>query len=144
MNGDDVKRIRDALGEARGRRVSQGEFAAIIGLAGANAGDHVRGFEDESRPISGPVATALRYLSQGLPGFRGDLPEYSFQAVYQHAGTPRHAQVISRYWWPRFVAPIVKNARGFGVLGDVQWIDEPGDQADWVLERCREAFMLDD
>ena len=76
-----------------------------------------------------PPCRPQSYLSQGLPGFRGDLPEWSYQ------------QVFHRYWWPRFIARIGERA-GHSVIETVTWVDEPGDHADRVLVAAREAFML--
>jgi hypothetical protein len=91
----------------------------------------------ESEGASGPLAVALRYLSQGLPGFRGDLFEWSYQATFHE----RWPTLLMRYWWPRFTAPI---ARGYGParIDFVRWIDEPGDCEAMILKAACETFRL--
>jgi hypothetical protein len=73
----------------------------------------------------GPEAVALSYLSQGLPGFRGDIPEWSYQQAF-HAKAVRGLQILPRYWWPRFVARIGQHG-GHGCIETVSWVDEPCD-----------------
>jgi transcriptional regulator with XRE-family HTH domain len=60
VTGADVKRIREALGETLGRRVSQRDLGLALGLAPANAADTVRRWEHEGP--SGPAAVALELL----------------------------------------------------------------------------------
>src|SRR3954451_22159479 len=103
MTGADVKAIRNALSEATGRRVSQYDLGIILGLSVDNAARLVRKWEEEE--ASGPAAMALRYLSQGLPGYRGELREWSYQHEF-HASAARGLQVLHRQWWPRFVARV--------------------------------------
>ena len=43
----------------------------------------------ENEGASRPEAVALSNLSQGLPGFRGDLPEWSYQQAFHAKGTWR-------------------------------------------------------
>jgi hypothetical protein len=76
LSGDRVKRIREAYSEATGAPVGPEEFAAAFDLPAAGERDGV----------SGAAALALRYLSQGLPGFRGKLSEWSFQGLIGHHG----------------------------------------------------------
>jgi hypothetical protein len=83
-------------------------------LGGGDASRIVREWEDKQP--SGPAAVALSYLSQGLPGFRGNLPEW-------------------------FVATIGQSG-GHGVIDHVIWIDAPGDHAEKTLAAAREAFRL--
>jgi hypothetical protein len=136
MDGSAVKRIREALGQAMGREVSQLDLGVMLGLNLASL--EVTKWEEEG--ASGPEAVALSYLSQGLPGFRGDLPEWSYQQAF-HARGLRGLQILTRYWWPRFVAAIGES-RGHGVIDRVMWIDAPGDYAEKTLSAAREAFRL--
>jgi hypothetical protein len=71
MTGADVKAIGNALSDATGRRVSQYDLGVMLGLSVDNAARLVRKWEEEEP--SGPAAIALRYLCQGLPGYRGGL-----------------------------------------------------------------------
>jgi hypothetical protein len=82
-----------------GREVSQLDLGLMLGLNLASV--EVTKWEDEG--ASGPEAVALSYLSQGLPGFRGDLPEWSYQQTFHAKGT-RGLQILTRYWWPSLVA----------------------------------------
>jgi hypothetical protein len=136
VQATEVRRVREALSEAMGREVSQLDLGLMLGLNLASV--EVSKWEDEG--ASGPEAVALSYLSQGLPGFRGDLPEWSYQQSFHAKGT-RGLQILTRYWWPRFVARIGERA-GHGVIDEVFWVDEPGDGAERVLASAREAFML--
>ena len=119
-----------------GREVSQLDLGVMLGLnlASVEAGK----WEDEG--ASGPEAVALSYLSQGLPGFRGNLPEWSYQQAF-HAKGVRGLQILTRYWWPRFVARIGERA-GHSVIETVTWVDGPGDHAEETLAAAREAFRL--
>lgn len=72
--------------------------------------------------LEGAGALALRYMSQGLPGFRGSLSEWSFQRTFHNNDKPD--QVLCRLWWPRFVAQIA-HVHGRSQLGRVLWIDDP-------------------
>ena len=65
---------------------------------------------------------------RGLPGFRGDLPEWSYQQAFHAKGT-RRLQILTRYWWPRLVATIGQSG-GHGAIDHVTWIDAPGDRAE--------------
>jgi hypothetical protein len=136
MDGSEVRRIREALGQALGREVSQLDFGVMLGLNLASVA--VGMWEDEGP--SGPEAVALSYLSQGLLGFRGDLPEWSYQQAF-HAKGVRGLQILTRYWWPRFVARIGERA-GHSIIETVTWLDEPGDHAEETLAAAREAFRL--
>jgi hypothetical protein len=73
----------EALGQAMGREVSQLDLRVVLGLNLASV--EVGKWEDEG--ASGPEAVALSYLSQGLPGFRGDLPEWSYQQAFHAKGS---------------------------------------------------------
>lgn len=64
MTGADVKRIRLALEEAAGGRLTQRGLGLLLGLAEKNAADTVRKWED-SAP-SGPAATALSLMADIL------------------------------------------------------------------------------
>ena len=91
MNGTEVKRVREAMG----REVSQ--------LDGLNlASVEVSKREDEG--ASGPEAVALSYLSQGLLGFRGDLPECRISKPFI-AGAANSDPVlvasVRRHDWPK-------------------------------------------
>lgn len=65
MNGDQVKAIREALGVALGRRISQADLAHLLKLAPANGKDVVRSWEDGKKEVSGPAAVALQLLGYG-------------------------------------------------------------------------------
>jgi hypothetical protein len=136
MDGNEVRRIREALGQAMGKEVSQLDLGVMLGLNLAS----VEVGKWEAEDASGPEAVALSYLSQGLPGFRGDLPEWSYQQAF-HAKGLRGLQILTRYWWPRFVAKIGERA-GHGVIETVNWIDAPGECAETSLAAAREAFRL--
>jgi hypothetical protein len=60
MTGDELKQLRADLGEAIGRRLSDSDMAALIGLADPkrNGKDTYRKWEDGAGP-SGPVTTLL-------------------------------------------------------------------------------------
>jgi hypothetical protein len=66
IDGSEVKRIREALGQGMGREVSQLGLGVMLGLNLASL--EVTKWEDEA--ATGPEAVALSYLSLGLPGFR--------------------------------------------------------------------------
>ena len=74
LSGDALRRIREAFSEATAMPIDEATFAARFGLP-ANS---------ERDGVNGPGALGLRYLSQGLPGFRGSLPEWSYQRSYHH------------------------------------------------------------
>jgi uncharacterized protein (DUF433 family) len=111
---DYLSLVHDALNEASGRQLSAEEFAAIA-----------------------TSEMAARYLAQGLPGFRGDLPEWSYQATFHE----RWPTVLVRHWLPRFRAS-VERTFGPAHIGFVTWIDDPGDQAAAILKAACEAFIL--
>jgi hypothetical protein len=139
MTPADIRRIRSALSEASGRDWTLGDLALQLGTSP----DVIRRWEDGSEIVPGLAEVALKYLSKGLPGFRGDLPEWSYQAEFHHRGLPEHADIITRYWWPRFAAPVVDRLKPGGAkLGQITWFDDPCDQRESVLGRCREAFAL--
>lgn len=138
MKGDEVKKIRYALSEAVGRRMSQHDLAAVLGLTGSTGPDTLRSWEDGSRDVSGPGALALRYLSQGLPGFRGDVPEWSYQREFHHD----HANVIVRHWWPRFVVNVKRPSTAPPFLDTPRWIDDPLFRREAIVAACCEAFRL--
>jgi hypothetical protein len=48
-----------------------------------------------SEGASGPEAVAFSYLSQGLPGFRDDLPEWSYLQAFHSEGL-RGLQILTR------------------------------------------------
>jgi hypothetical protein len=60
MTPDDVKKIREALGEVVGRRISQHDLGLALGLAPASAGRSVR--EWETSGPTGPAAAALGFM----------------------------------------------------------------------------------
>jgi len=128
---DEIRRIREALAVAAGCSISPHEFGARLGIPADSIGTI------ERDGASGPLAVALRYLSQGLPGFRGELTEWSYQATF-HEGWPT---LLMRYWWPRFTAPIARG-NGPATIGFVKWIDEPGDCEAATLKAACEAFKL--
>lgn len=98
MEGSEVKRIREAVGQAMGREVSQLDFGVMLGLNLASV--EVSKWEDEG--ASGAEAVAHSYLSQGPTGFSGaTFPEWSYQQAFHAKGT-RGLQILTRYWWPRF------------------------------------------
>jgi DNA-binding transcriptional regulator YiaG len=65
MTGAEVLAIREALGAALGRRISQRDLARMLGLADANGKDAVRAWEDGKKSVSGPAAVALQLLGYG-------------------------------------------------------------------------------
>ena len=69
LAGDDVKRIRERIGEFRGRPVSQYDLGMALGLAPRIADRAVRDWE-ELGP-SGPGSVALQLIDTVLNG--GDL-----------------------------------------------------------------------
>jgi hypothetical protein len=69
MDDSEVRRIHEALGQAMGREVLQLDLGVMLGLNLASV--EVGKWETEG--ARGPEAVALSYLSQGLPGFRGDI-----------------------------------------------------------------------
>ena len=73
--------------------IDEATFAARFGIP----------TNSELEGVNGPGALALRYLSQGLPGFRGSLSEWSFQRPFDH---DKPDKVLCRLWWPRFAAQI--------------------------------------
>ena len=83
MEATEVRRLREALSEAMSREVSQLDLGLMLGLNLASV--EVTKWEEEG--ASGPEAVALSYLSQGLPGFRGDLPEWCYQQSFHARGT---------------------------------------------------------
>jgi hypothetical protein len=91
--GGSIRRIREAYSEAIGAPVWPEDFAAALALPA----------DCERDGVSGSAALALRYLSQGLPDFRGALPEFCFQGLVGHHGPHK---VLCRFWWPRFAAEI--------------------------------------
>jgi hypothetical protein len=109
------------------RRFAPEEFAAAFDLPA------------EVEVVSGAAALALRYLSQGLPGFRGTLSEWSFQGLVGHRGPH---QVPCRFWWPRFAAEIEWGHATQGVIGHVHWIDDPGDLRTAILAQACKTFIL--
>jgi DNA-binding transcriptional regulator YiaG len=66
MQGAEVKRIREEIGHAVGRRLSQRDLGLALGLSPANAADMVRSWEDGSKPVSGPAATALNLMAMAF------------------------------------------------------------------------------
>ena len=96
MNGTEVKRVREAMG----REVSQLDLGVMLGLNLASV--EVSKREDEG--ASGPEAVALSYLSQGLLGFRGDLPECRISKPFI-AGAANSDPVlvasVRRHDWPK-------------------------------------------
>ncbi|MCC8963739.1 hypothetical protein H8A95_15825 [Bradyrhizobium sp. Pear76] len=61
MTGDELKDIREDLGNAIGRRLSVADMAKIVGMAPANGADTWRKWETGAGP-SGPVAAQLDLL----------------------------------------------------------------------------------
>ena len=41
------------------------------------------------------------------------------------------------------VVEVTQPIGGRGKFGEVRWIDDPGDRADAVLEKCGKAFFLE-
>jgi len=110
----DLRLVHNALSEAAGREIPEEEFAALA-----------------------TPERAAEYLSQGLPEFRGDLPEYSYQATFHE----RWPTLVTRYWWPRFVAPI-ERGHGPARFGFITWTDDPGDQRDAIIAQACERFRV--
>lgn len=133
MPGDEIRQIREGLAQAIGRPLCAHEFGARLGLPADSFAVSMM----ESEGATGPLALALRYLSQGLPGFRGDLPEWSYESTFHE----RWPTALVRYWWPRFMAPIERRhlpAR----MGFISWIDDPRDRKEATLKAACEAFRL--
>jgi hypothetical protein len=128
LTAESVKRIREAYGEAIGAPVTPEDFAAAFDLPAAGERDGV----------TGAAALALRYVSQGLPGFRGKLNEWSFQGLVGHHGPH---QVLCRFWWPRFVAEI-EFGHATSLISHVHWIDDPGDLRIPILIKACTTFRL--
>ena len=78
--------------------------------------------------------------SQGLPDFRGDLPDWPYRQAF-HSKALRGLQILTRYRWARFVATLGQDD-GHGAIDDVIWIDAPGDDAGKTIATAREAFLL--
>ena len=78
LTGDDVKRIRERIGEFQGRRVSQYDLGLALGLAPKNAEHAVRDWE-ELGP-GGPASVALYLIETVING--GDL-EAAVAALFQ-------------------------------------------------------------
>lgn len=129
LSGESVKRVREAYGEAIGASVTAEAFAAAFVLPPWC----------EQDGVTGTAALALRYLSQGLPGFRGNLPEFCFQGLVGHHG-PR--KLLCRLWWPRFAAEIEWGQATTSILGQVHWIDDPGDLRLGIVAQACAAFHL--
>jgi hypothetical protein len=131
MKPDNVTRIREAYQLATGEQLSAKEFASLHHLPA----------DAEQNGAEGAAETTLRYLSQGLPGFRGDLTEWSFQATFHERTTPH--KILCRLWWPRFVAEISK-LHGRTVITRVHWIDDPvtSERRVETLTKACEVFML--
>jgi hypothetical protein len=115
MTGDDIRLIRERLGKELGRHLSQRDFGAGMGLVSTNAADTMRRWE--GLVPSGPGALALSYLRQGL---ETTLPE--FLKASDSDGKP----YVVRLHWARFVAQVLDD----GWLGEVEWIDDPGQFGD--------------
>jgi hypothetical protein len=60
MTGNDVKRIRDAIGAHFGRRISQRDLGLALGLSEKNADRAIREWETDGP--TGPGAAALRLI----------------------------------------------------------------------------------
>lgn len=65
MTGDQVKQIREALGIALQRRISQADLARMLQLAPASGKDTVRSWEDGKKDVGGPASVALQLLGYG-------------------------------------------------------------------------------
>lgn len=130
LSAESVRRIREAYVQAVHGSVSPAQFAAMFDLPP----------EAERDGVTGAAATALRYLSQGLPGFRGNLSEWSYQQSF-YSDAPD--QVLCRLWWPRFVAELVNPAHApRQTIERVHWTDDPGEQREAILEAACAAFPL--
>jgi hypothetical protein len=128
LSGDALRRIREAFREAAATTIDRGEVAARFGIPP----------DSERDDPSGPGALALRYLSQGLPGFCGNLSGWSYKrTVYRD----NPDIVLCRLWWPRFVAELI-DTHGRPQLGRVHWIDDPSDRRLAILNAACEAFIL--
>ena len=78
LTGDDVKRIRERIGEFRGRRMSQFDLGVALGLAPKNADRAVRDWEELGS--SGPASVALHLIETVING--GD-PEAAVATLFQ-------------------------------------------------------------
>ena len=131
LTGESIARIREAYWEATGAPISAPEFAARFDLP----------IHAERDGVTGAAAIMLRYLSQGLPGFRGGLREWSYQTLVGDGD--RVHNVMCRLWWPRFTAEVVSRAHETrATMECVHWIDDPGERRDAVLDTACEMFLL--
>jgi hypothetical protein len=131
MKPENVTRIREAYAQAAGVDLTAAEFASLMDLAA----------DAETHGVTGAAETALRYLSQGLPSFRGELTEWSFQATFFDRTSPH--KVLCRLWWPRFVAELSKTL-GRTVIARVHWVDDPvtSERRVEILTRACDVFMM--
>lgn len=136
MKPGEVEAIRKALGDAVGGRVSQDDLGQALGLSEHTAQRKVREWEKDGP--TGPAASALFYLSQGVGPWIDQLPEY----------LPAGSWMV-RLHWPRFVAvvrPWSQTPSGTGIKIDehramaiAQWIDNPEDF--WGAEETGEMIQ---
>ncbi len=155
MTGDDVKRIRRDLGVAAGRRISQRELGAALGLSADNADRMVRRWEDAAP--TGPAAVALGYLHQAALDdvMRQAIPAYvQATALPEADGTP---ELVLRLHWPRFIAAVMPAdddvpdglpwawiEPGVERLAIAMWIDDPaafGADPDALLREAATLFQ---
>jgi hypothetical protein len=129
LSADSVRRIREAYVQAVRGSVSPAQFAAAFGLSP----------DCERDGVTDAAAVALRYLSQGLPGFRGNVSEWSYQSTFHHDAPDK---VLCRFWWPRFVAELTNSSHTGTMIDAVHWIDNPGKRRETVIDAACEAFRL--
>jgi hypothetical protein len=66
LTGDDVRRIRERIGEFRGRRLTQFDLGLALGLSPKNADRAVRDWEQLGP--SGPASVALHLIETAIDG----------------------------------------------------------------------------
>ena len=108
MTSVPIKELRKSLG------MSLTDFAAILGLTGANASDTIRHLENGKQQPSGPLMRVVSYLAQAvdinpkttLPNSPARLlPKWAFSNSTETNGDPAFAY-LSHNRWPRFYATI--------------------------------------
>lgn len=140
MTPAEIREARRALG------LTQADLAAALGIA---ARETVLGWETGKKPITGPAARLLTYMTQGCldDRMKAILPEHAFAD-----GGP--VELVYRNWRPRFVAavtdaPMTDDAMQ-GPTGEwlnvILWIDDPtappGWDADDLLRRAVTALEV--
>lgn len=153
MTPDEVKRARIAL------RLTQPQLAELLGLQPGNGDRTIRGWEDGTRPITGPAALALTYAAQGALDdvMRQVIPEYVVAEAMSEDSADSPEMVI-RLHRPRFIAVVLPSdfvlpdadsapiGAGIERLVVAMWIDDPSGPPGWdagdLLARAAAAFEM--